>query len=191
MAPQPIATHATLGLVVMRQTAPRRVLWREQIRSTPTRVTGSGTSLELGFVTQGPYSRNVGSRTYLVEDDENYKMLKLTNKEFTFTVDDSQLGCGLNGAWYFVQMQKDGGKSEFNAAGAKYRPGYCDAQCPRDLKFINGKANVRIGNHPRLIPVLGKWAKAAELRKRVAAEVTKDQPHKPRFVAGATQSILI
>ena len=77
-----------------------------------------------------------------MEDDENYKMLKLTNKEFTFTVDDSQLGCGLNGDWYFVQMQKDGGKSEFNAAGAKYRPGYCDAQCPRDLKFINGKANV-------------------------------------------------
>ena len=126
----------------MRQTAPRRVLWREQIRSTPTRITERGTSLELGFVTQGPYSRNVGFRTYLVEDDENYKMLKLTNKEFTFTVDDSQLRCGLNGAWYFVQMQKDGGKSEFNAAGAKYATGYFDAQCPRDLKFINGKANV-------------------------------------------------
>merc|ERR1712203_489556 len=43
---------------------------------------------------------------------------------------------------YFVQMQKDGGKSEFNAAGAKYGTGYCDAQCPHDLKFINGEANV-------------------------------------------------
>merc|ERR1712125_29998 len=63
------------------------------------------------------------------------------NKEFTFTVDDSQLDCGLNGALYFVQMQKDGGKSEFGAAGAKYGTGYCDAQCPHDLKFINGKAN--------------------------------------------------
>ena len=76
------------------------------------------------------------------DDDENYKMLKLTNKEFTFIVDDSQLGCGLNGDWYFVQLQKDGGKSEFNAAGAKYGTGYCDAQCPRNLKFINGQANV-------------------------------------------------
>merc|ERR1712048_1505941 len=105
-------------------------------------ITGSGTSLELGFVTQGPYSINIGSRTYLMEDDDNYQILKLKNKEFTFTVDDSQLGCGLNGALYFVQMQKDGGKSEFNAAGAKYGTGYCDAQCPHDLKFINGKANV-------------------------------------------------
>merc|ERR1712232_70646 len=76
------------------------------------------------------------------EDENNYQLLKLRNKEFTFTVDDSQLGCGLNGALYFVQMQKDGGKSEFNAAGAKYGLGYCDAQCPHDLKFINGEANV-------------------------------------------------
>merc|ERR1712232_479918 len=85
--------------------------------------------------------KNIGSRTYLMEDDDNYQMLHLKNKEFTFTVDDSQLGCGLNGALYFVQMQKDGGKGEFNAAGAKYGTGYCDAQCPHDLKFINGKAN--------------------------------------------------
>ncbi|KAK4159091.1 concanavalin A-like lectin/glucanase domain-containing protein [Cladorrhinum sp. PSN259] len=28
-----------------------------------------------------------------------------------------------------------------NKAGAKYGTGYCDAQCPRDLKFINGEAN--------------------------------------------------
>lgn len=29
-----------------------------------------------------------------------------------------------------------------NAAGAKYGTGYCDAQCPHDIKFINGGANV-------------------------------------------------
>merc|ERR1712232_506831 len=75
------------------------------------------------------------------EDENNYQLLKLRNKEFSFTVDDSNLDCGLNGALYFVQMQKDGGKSEFGAAGAKYGTGYCDAQCPHDLKFINGKAN--------------------------------------------------
>merc|ERR1712151_795392 len=40
-------------------------------------VQSSGNKLELGFVTQGPYSKN---------------------KEFTYTVDDSKLGCGLNGA---------------------------------------------------------------------------------------------
>lgn len=28
-----------------------------------------------------------------------------------------------------------------NKAGAKYGTGYCDSQCPRDLKFINGEAN--------------------------------------------------
>merc|ERR1712037_563613 len=28
-----------------------------------------------------------------------------------------------------------------NQAGAKYGTGYCDAQCPHDIKFINGEAN--------------------------------------------------
>lgn len=55
-----------------------------------------------------------------------------------------QLSCGLNGALYFVSMDEDGGMSKYpgNKAGAKYGTGYCDAQCPRDLKFINGEANV-------------------------------------------------
>jgi len=41
-------------------------------------------------------------------------------------------------------MDKDGGLSEYplNKAGAKYGTGYCDAQCPHDLKFINGEANI-------------------------------------------------
>ena len=26
-------------------------------------------------------------------------------------------------------------------AGASYGTGYCDAQCPHDLKFVNGEAN--------------------------------------------------
>ncbi len=29
-----------------------------------------------------------------------------------------------------------------NSAGAEYGTGYCDAQCPHDIKFINGEANV-------------------------------------------------
>jgi cellulose 1,4-beta-cellobiosidase len=52
--------------------------------------------------------------------------------------------CGLNGAVYFVEMESDGGKNSYstNYAGAKYGTGYCDAQCPHDLKWIAGEANV-------------------------------------------------
>lgn len=41
-------------------------------------------------------------------------------------------------------MDADGGMSKFatNKAGAKYGTGYCDSQCPTDIKFINGEANV-------------------------------------------------
>lgn len=37
-------------------------------------------------------------------------------------------------------MDADGGMAKYstNTAGAKYGTGYCDSQCPRDLKFING-----------------------------------------------------
>lgn len=50
-------------------------------------------------------------------------------------------GCGINGALYFVKMDADGGLAKYstNKAGAPYGTGYCDAQCPRDLKFIAGK----------------------------------------------------
>merc|ERR1711904_408759 len=80
-------------------------------------------------------------RTYLMKDDYAYHLFQLKNKEFTYTVDDSQLDCGLNGALYFVQMEADGGAGKYGNAGAKYGLGYCDAQCPSDLKFINGEAN--------------------------------------------------
>ena len=47
---------------------------------------------------QGAYSKNIGSRTYLLDDDETYKLFKLKNAEFSFDVDVSKLPCGLNGA---------------------------------------------------------------------------------------------
>ncbi len=55
----------------------------------------------------------------------------------------STLPCGLNGALYFVQMDADGGLKRFpgNKAGGNLGTGYCDAQCPHDIKFINGEAN--------------------------------------------------
>ncbi|KAH8830310.1 glycoside hydrolase [Flagelloscypha sp. PMI_526] len=107
-------------------------------------ITTSGNALTLTFVTNGPYSTNIGSRVYLLEDESNYQMFDLNNKEFTFDVDMSGLPCGLNGALYFVQMDQDGGLSKYssNKAGAKYGTGYCDTQCPHDIKFINGAANV-------------------------------------------------
>jgi len=39
-------------------------------------------------------------------------------------------------------MPLDGGVSTTNTAGAKYGTGYCDSQCPHDIKFIGGQANV-------------------------------------------------
>ncbi|QRW24065.1 beta-1,4-D-glucan cellobiohydrolase [Rhizoctonia solani] len=107
-------------------------------------ITTSGDALTLKFVTQSA-NKNVGSRVYLMaSDDTKYEMFKLKNQEFTFDVDVSKLPCGLNGALYFVEMDADGGTARFpnNKAGAKYGTGYCDAQCARDIKFINGEGNV-------------------------------------------------
>jgi len=76
-----------------------------------------------------------------MSNGDNYEMFKLLNKEFTFDVDVSNLPCGLNGALYFVEMNESGDMGGDNKAGAKYGTGYCDAQCPHDIKFINGAAN--------------------------------------------------
>lgn len=107
-------------------------------------VRATDDALSLNFVTKTQYGTNVGSRTFLMKDATTYKMFKLKNREFTFTVDDSTMPCGINGALYFSAMQEDGGLSEYpgNTAGAAYGTGYCDAQCPHDIKFINGEANV-------------------------------------------------
>jgi cellulose 1,4-beta-cellobiosidase len=112
----------------------------------PYGVSGSGADLDLSFVVKDPKTgnvANVGSRSYMMDGDSKYKMFKLKNREFTFDVDVSNLPCGLNGALYFVEMQEDGGLSEYptNKAGAAFGTGYCDAQCPKDVKFINGEAN--------------------------------------------------
>ncbi|KAL9107179.1 MAG: hypothetical protein Q9227_007879 [Pyrenula ochraceoflavens] len=106
-------------------------------------ITTSGNALTLKFITNNSNGKNIGSRTYLMASDTQYQMFKPLNREFTFDVDVSQLPCGLNGAVYFVSMDADGGMAKYstNKAGAKYGTGYCDSQCPRDLKFINGQAN--------------------------------------------------
>ena len=100
-------------------------------------ITTSGNALTLKFKT----GSNVGYRVYLMESESKYQLFKPKNQEFTFDVELNTLGCGLNGALYFSMMDADGGVAKYptNKAGAKYGTGYCDAQCPRDLKFINGQ----------------------------------------------------
>eukprot|EP00933_Yihiella_yeosuensis_P081982 TRINITY_DN95708_c0_g1_i1.p1 TRINITY_DN95708_c0_g1~~TRINITY_DN95708_c0_g1_i1.p1 ORF type:complete len:489 (-),score=81.95 TRINITY_DN95708_c0_g1_i1:313-1779(-) len=115
--------------------------------------------VRLEFVKDTPYGANYGSRLYLLEDDSNYKIFKLKNREFTMTVDLKRMPCGLNGAVYFVEMEADGGvKSSggLNEAGAAYGTGYCDAQCPHDIKFIKGQANV-IKWNATATPPIGDW----------------------------------
>lgn len=73
---------------------------------------------------------------------DKYKVWKLMNREFSFDVDVSQMPCGLNGALYFVEMEPTGNLGGGNSAGAKFGTGYCDAQCPHDIKFIHGEANI-------------------------------------------------
>lgn len=107
-------------------------------------ITTNGDEMAIKLVTTTQYGTNIGARTYVMADDTHYKLWNLKNREFVFDVDVSKLPCGLNGALYFVQMDADGGQSKYSGdkAGAAYGTGYCDAQCPSDIKFINGQANL-------------------------------------------------
>jgi len=88
------------------------------------------TGVKLDFMTDGG---NVGSRLYVTDGADSYKMFKLLNQEFTIEVDTSTLYCGMNGAAYFIEMDAKGGHGQDgNAAGAKFGTGYCDAQCPHE-----------------------------------------------------------
>jgi len=104
-----------------------------------------GQGVKMDFVTETQYGTNFGSRVYMMDNEREYKLFKLLNREFSLTVDMARMPCGLNGAVYFVEMDKDGGVQRSggtNEAGAQYGTGYCDAQCPHDMKFINGAANI-------------------------------------------------
>jgi len=105
-------------------------------------VKQTGNGVQLDFVTEGPYSKNVGSRSYVMDDSSNYKLFKMLNKEIAFDIDVSNMPCGLNSAIYFSEMDASGDASATNKAGAAYGTGYCDGQCARDLKWVKGKANV-------------------------------------------------
>lgn len=105
-------------------------------------VSTSGNSVKLLLKTPGG---GIGSRVYLFDEDAGtYVNFKPLNKELAFDVDMSTVGCALNAALYFSEMDVDGGTKRFpnNKAGAKYGTGYCDAQCPKDGKFVGNNANI-------------------------------------------------
>ncbi|KAF2437757.1 carbohydrate-binding module family 1 protein [Karstenula rhodostoma CBS 690.94] len=109
---------------------------------TDNGVTTSGDTLTMYQYTKnsdGAY-QNASPRLYLLGSDGNYEMLQLNGNELTFTVDLSQLPCGENGALYLGEMDKTGGRSEYNKGGANYGGGYCDAQCPVQ-NWRNGTIN--------------------------------------------------
>jgi len=85
----------------------------------------------------------VSPRVYLLDPSgRDYEVLKLLNQEISFTVDVSNLPCGMNGALYLTSMEASGGRSQLNPAGATYGTGYCDAQCGAPA-WINGVANLK------------------------------------------------
>ncbi|KAI0486555.1 putative endoglucanase [Xylaria cf. heliscus] len=84
--------------------------------------------------------QNASPRLYLLGSDGNYEMLQLLGQELTFTVDLSTLPCGENGALYLGEMDKTGGRNQYNTGGANFGSGYCDAQCPVQT-WKNGTLN--------------------------------------------------
>ncbi|KAL0934986.1 exoglucanase 1 precursor [Colletotrichum truncatum] len=94
--------------------------------------------------TRHAFGRIENTRVFLMEKGtERYQTFTLLGNELAFDVDLSKVPCGLNSALHFVAMDADGGSSKFpgNKAGAKYGTGYCDASCPRSIRFVGGKAN--------------------------------------------------
>jgi hypothetical protein len=64
----------------------------------------------------------------------SYQMVYLLNREISFDVDLSTVGCGLNAAFFFVGMDADGGKAKYGYKGPAYGTGYCDAQLAQTNK---------------------------------------------------------
>jgi cellulose 1,4-beta-cellobiosidase len=100
----------------------------------------NGDSVSMNLFVQKNNALSLSSpRIYLFDEDAgHYSIFKLINREFTFDVDLSKVGCGVNGALYFSEMSPTGDEDEYNKAGAAYGTGYCDAQCPKG-KFVKGR----------------------------------------------------
>jgi hypothetical protein len=90
-------------------------------------VTATGGTVSQRLVSKtADGNKVVGSRVYIVaEDDKNYELFDFVGKEFTYTVDMSQISCGVNAALYTVEMPKGGKEPGY----VDYGYGYCDANC--------------------------------------------------------------
>lgn len=77
----------------------------------------------------------------MLESEDRYQTFSLMYNELAFDVDLSTVPCGLNAALRFVAMDADGGMERYptQKAGAKYGTGYCDAFCPRGLRYVGGE----------------------------------------------------
>ncbi|CAE7357939.1 cbhB [Symbiodinium natans] len=89
-------------------------------------------------------SPNYGSRIYLT-DGKGYTLFAPMGGDIAFDVDVSQVPAGMNAAVYLVSMDRYGNLNSvspdgvMNTAGWMRGLGYCDAQCPKDLKFVQGQ----------------------------------------------------
>ena len=119
-------------------------------------------SVSLKLKTNFDFAYNIGSRLFLMESKKRYQMFTLMNNELAFDIDLSTVECGINSALYFVPMDPDGGQAKYptNKAGAEYGTGYCDASCPRSLRFVAGKANMEgwIPSETDPLSGSGRWA---------------------------------
>jgi cellulose 1,4-beta-cellobiosidase len=81
----------------------------------------------------------------LSENRSRYHQFELLNREVLFTVDTSNVPCGVNGALYFVAMDPTGkagqplGASMPNDCGAEYGTDYCDSTCPKNVPPRSGR----------------------------------------------------
>jgi cellulose 1,4-beta-cellobiosidase len=104
-------------------------------------ISAANNSVSLQLVTRKDFATNVGLRLFLLDSKTKYQTFTLSNNEFAFDVNLSSVGCGVNSALTFVEMEADGGIGRFstNKAGAEYGVGYCDSKCTRDQLFVGGK----------------------------------------------------
>jgi cellulose 1,4-beta-cellobiosidase len=125
----------------------------EQQYRTTYGVIAQGNSLQLNLVT----GSNIGSRLYVMEPNgRDYFGFDFINREFTFTVDVSKLGCGINAAMYTVHMNLTQ-PSDLRKAGPAFGMGYGDAQCPMDIKYVNGLPNVETKRKQVCSPEMDIW----------------------------------
>ncbi|KAK0631560.1 cellobiohydrolase from Melanocarpus Albomyces complexed with Cellotetraose [Immersiella caudata] len=124
----------------------------------------ANTSVTLAAHTWKDFQTNVGLRFFLLDSSSEsespklYQTFTLLGNEFTFTVNFTATGCGINSGLTFVEMDADGGMAKYptNKAGAEYGTGHCDSKCSRTHLFVGGKANLENWTPSEVDPALGE-----------------------------------